>query len=487
MNRAFKILLLEDSQEDAEMITRVLTREVPDVEYRVAMNRAEYQAQLEEFAPEVVLSDNSLPQFNAMEALSMLRSKSQYIPFILVTGTVSEEFAAGIIKLGADDYILKDRLIRLPSAIENALKQRRAEQERLVAMDNLRLSEENLLAIFENTTEGFILADRYAIIKMFNENARRYISETVGTEIELGMSIFRMVSPERQQPLQEIIARVLSGERVEYEKVFERADKQVVWLAFSITPVWKNAGVQGVCTTFRNITDSKLAEDTRRDLEREMANQKMTAQKQVTREIIKAQENERNRIGQELHDNVNQILAGAKMFLSSAGKSDERLEKLIRYPMELIDKCMDEIRMLSKRQVTPLKDVDLKELVESLLQDLEHTSPIKARLVYELPQAMEDDLNLNIYRIVQEQVSNVVKHANATQVSIEMVTSGGNAVITIADNGVGFDVQKKRNGVGISNMINRIGVFNGRVWIRSSPGEGTLVQITVPLAARVSD
>src|SRR5690349_21451765 len=129
-----KILLLEDSAVDAEIITRLLKNNGIGEEIYVANNKKSYEYGLESFRPELILSDNSLPQFDASQALDILHERNIKLPFILITGTVSEEFAAGIIKKGADDYILKDRLARLPAAIDAALKQKRIEKEKELAI-----------------------------------------------------------------------------------------------------------------------------------------------------------------------------------------------------------------------------------------------------------------------------------------------------------------------------------------------------------------
>src|SRR5258706_1357707 len=129
MNNILKILILEDSSTDAELIRRLLEKDKRNYEFYVAMNKEIFLKAIEDFSPEVILSDNSIPRLNATEALKITRKRYPHIPFIMITGTVSEEFAANIIKEGADDYILKDRMARLPAAIEVALKQRKAEKE----------------------------------------------------------------------------------------------------------------------------------------------------------------------------------------------------------------------------------------------------------------------------------------------------------------------------------------------------------------------
>jgi PAS domain S-box-containing protein len=129
MKSVLKILILEDSATDAELIQRLLKKAEMNCEFNLSMNKESFLRALEKFSPDVILSDNSLPQFNAADALIITRARYPHIPFILVTGTVSEEYAANIIRLGADDYLLKDRMARLPTAINAAIKQRRALKE----------------------------------------------------------------------------------------------------------------------------------------------------------------------------------------------------------------------------------------------------------------------------------------------------------------------------------------------------------------------
>ncbi len=137
MKGRLKILMLEDSESDIDIIQHLLKKENPNISFCVVIDEPAYLHALEEFQPDVILADNSLPEFNATEALEIVNNKHIDIPFILVTGTVSDEFAVAIIKQGASDYILKDRLTRLPAAISHALKQRQAEKEKKEAWEKL--------------------------------------------------------------------------------------------------------------------------------------------------------------------------------------------------------------------------------------------------------------------------------------------------------------------------------------------------------------
>lgn len=139
--------MLEDLQDDVGLIERILSKQGMRFVSRRVDTREDFTRELSEFKPDVILSDHALPQFNSLEALDICKNMNLDIPFILVTGTVSEEFAVSCLKQGADDYVLKTNLTRLPSAIQNALRQRHHEQKRKNAEQALRKQNEELVKI----------------------------------------------------------------------------------------------------------------------------------------------------------------------------------------------------------------------------------------------------------------------------------------------------------------------------------------------------
>lgn len=141
MDKQLKILHIEDSPADAGLIERQLVKAGFKFIVKIVETKEDFVHSLEHFKPDLILSDHSLPQFDSMEALGVFNKLKCEIPFILITGSVSEEFAIRSIKEGADDYILKNNLIRLPSAIRQALKARLIESEKRKA--NMELAETN--------------------------------------------------------------------------------------------------------------------------------------------------------------------------------------------------------------------------------------------------------------------------------------------------------------------------------------------------------
>ena len=144
MQLTLKILLLEDSPDDAGLIERALHKEKLEFQLLRVDQKDEFITELIQFKPDIVLSDHSLPQFNSKEALKICKKFDPDIPFILVTGAVSEEFAVEVLKQGADDYILKSSLSRLGSAITRALEQKSLKLKKLAAEATLRQQNDEL-------------------------------------------------------------------------------------------------------------------------------------------------------------------------------------------------------------------------------------------------------------------------------------------------------------------------------------------------------
>jgi len=157
MSTKLRILHLEDLFSDAELVNRTLKKAKFDFERLVVDNRENFIKALTEFAPDIILSDHSLPSFNSHEALSIFKTTGLKIPFILITATVSEEFAVDVIKRGADDYILKDRLERLPSALTKALEKFQLLKDHQNIQDDLVKNETLFRALIENSADAIIV------------------------------------------------------------------------------------------------------------------------------------------------------------------------------------------------------------------------------------------------------------------------------------------------------------------------------------------
>src|SRR5258705_9424351 len=263
MKESLKILLLEDSADDAEIIQRLLLKEKLNCEFGLAIDKDTYLSALDQFHPDIILSDHSLPGFNSEEAFIIAHQRFPDIPFIIVTGTISEEYAADMIKMGVDDHILKDRMTRLPAAIITSIQRRKSEKEKRETEQKIKQSETSLRTIFENTSEGFLLMDRNAVVLAFNNKAGDYALFSREKDIQTGQSIYDFIEASRKRFFQDIISKALNGKSIQYDSSYDMGNGNTSWINFSVTPVIESGEVKGICITGRDITEKKITEQER--------------------------------------------------------------------------------------------------------------------------------------------------------------------------------------------------------------------------------
>ena len=207
---------------------------------------------------------------------------------------------------------------------------------------------------------------------------------------------------------------------------------------------------------------------------------KNPGRRDIVRAVLKAQEIERHKIGLELHDNINQLLVTVRLYIDAIERDPQCRRDLIATAKEYLDLAIAEIRAIGKQQVMPLKGCDLKELIDELVVDMNDRTNTTFNSIVQADLAIDDDLKLNIFRIVQEQIMNILKHACASVANVTIGQVERVMLIKITDNGKGFNPLIRRKGIGITNMINRVESYNGDVLIDSNPGQGCTIEIRIP-------
>jgi PAS domain S-box-containing protein len=215
-------------------------------------------------------------------------------------------------------------------------------------------------------------------------------------------------------------------------------------------------------------------------LEKELENEKLLKHQEITKAVISAQEQERQELGGELHDNVNQILAGSLLYLGLAKKELNIDHPYLKETDTLINTAIQEIRNLSHSLIPPsLHESEFLDALKNIIESTQKTSGITISLQacgFD-ESSIPDKLKLTIYRIVQEQLNNILKHAAAQKVIIHLVKDNEKNLLSIKDDGAGFDTAKKSNGVGLMNIKTRASLFSGDVSIISSPGKGCELRV----------
>lgn len=227
------------------------------------------------------------------------------------------------------------------------------------------------------------------------------------------------------------------------------------------------------------IIESRKAED--RLLKQELNKQKLIAQA-----MVDAQEKERAEIGKELHDNINQILSTTKLYLELAKNDHKERLNLINRSAGNIHNAIHEIRNISRNLVpTSIGDLGLQDSIADLVQSLRTTKAINVEFypAGNFDEKISSKLKLMLFRIIQEQINNVLRHSDAKNLIIElMLEDADNCIeLSITDDGKGFDPgHAGKKGLGLSNIMSRADLFGGKVTIQSAPGSGCKLRVQVP-------
>jgi signal transduction histidine kinase len=167
-----------------------------------------------------------------------------------------------------------------------------------------------------------------------------------------------------------------------------------------------------------------------------------------------------------------------------AKRGGEQSEMYLSRSSEYTLQAIEEIRKLTKGLTTDIiKNLGLCDAINNVTRDTMEVNPVK--ISYELESFIEHSVNdkfkLNIFRIVQEQLNNILKHAKATEVSISLLQNTRSIILSISDNGIGFDTGQKRQGIGVTNINSRAASYNGTAYFTSQPGQGCVLTATFPV------
>jgi PAS domain S-box-containing protein len=467
-NSPLKVILLEDDQVDAELIELELSKNGLQADCQRAVASEDYVAALQAGAPDLVLADYTLPGFDGMTALGMLRANYPDIPFIFVSGSLGEERAIEALKSGATDYVLKDRLQRLPAVVRRALSESHERLERRQAELALEEQRTLLTAIIDNLPEHIYAVDANSRLTVINQTMLARLKRRRNATIGRRLSELPNQEHARDMELQD--AMVLNSGRplIEQEHVSEASDGSLSWLISSRIPLRDSLGqLIGVVCTERDIT----------------------ARKQLEQEILDISNREQRRLGSDLHDGLGQELTGLSLMMKGMEVQMSR-ENSAYLPQvtklsELIARTIQSTRSLA-RGLAPV-NLERGGLREALRQ-------LAARCtdLYNLDCSFDDTgaqsitldegLATHVYRIAQETTTNAARHARAKSVKIELRTTARRLYLSITDDGIGLAAGLKsgKPGIGLKIMEYRARTIGGTINFETLKN-GTRVALSCPL------
>lgn len=221
-----------------------------------------------------------------------------------------------------------------------------------------------------------------------------------------------------------------------------------------------------------------------KELETQLIQEKIKHQKEIAKSIIDTQEKERTKLGQELHDNVNQLLMVSKLYLGLLKPTEPDKQEIIYRIAESLSSAINDIQTISREMVLPkLREKTLSDSIQQLVVDLKMTCQFQIRFIHNQPtDDISEGKKIALYRILQEQLKNIIQYSEASEVTIQLQSDPGCIELVVADNGVGFDPLKKTKGIGLRNIYDRTLLYNGTVELNSAPGQGCRLRIVIPKA-----
>jgi PAS domain S-box-containing protein len=341
---------------------------------------------------------------------------------------------------------------------------------------DLRRSEEKYKTLTMSSLTGiFIHQDgRFVFVNdRFSKMHGYTVEELLGTEYEA------LIHPDYREVIAERVSKRLRGESVphHYEVQRLKKDGETIWCEMIVAAI-EYRGKPAIMANIVNITKRKQAEEHVRTL---------------TQQLMKAQENERQRISRYLHDSVAQDLSLLKIGLETLFDGQPSVSVKIKQKSSELSKIL-------KRSISAVRDfaynlhppgLDQLGLVRTVYQYCEEFAEKKQINIDFFAAGMDDltipfDTEINLYRLIQEALWNIKKHADANSVTLKMVASFPYIILRIEDDGKGFDIKErmvsaiKEKRMGLRSMEERVSLLNGKIKIQSRPTEGTKIFIEVP-------
>lgn len=493
-----RILIAEDLSSDVELAVREIKKENIDFIYRVVDTESDFRKELSDFNPDLVISDYSMPAFDGMSALKITRSLPLNIPFIVLTGSMNEETAVACMKSGANDYVIKEQITRLPFAVLEAIEKRKTSDEKEKFQKELLESEAKYRSLIENSNDAiYLLYERkFEIINHRFEQMFGYTLEEVNRP---DFDFISLVAPESRPFIEGRQQKIATGGKVddlyEFTAIDKNGEKIEVEASVSYIDYKQGKAIQGI---IRDVSERK----------------KMIAELIKAKE--KAEENDKlktaflHNISHEIRTPMNAIVGFAE-FLSNPALTPEKrnhyTEIIVQSSNQLLSIITDiiSIATVEAGQVNIQEsDVNINEVCKLIYEQfankaragnisLEFTSTITGEEVRVTTDATK------LHQVISNILGNAIKFTHEGGVNFGYRLKDNDVEFFVEDTGIGIPKDMHReifkrfrqgdistsklyggSGLGLSIAKAYVELLGGRIWLDSEPGRGSRFFFTIP-------
>lgn len=459
------ILIVEDDNDTAEYLSIGLQRSG----YRIAgiaKNGTDALRLAETTLPDAIIMDILLPgEIDGIEVASRIRARRD-VPILYLTAHTDPALFERARITDPSAYLIKPFTTReLQLAIELAI------QRHLLTKQREQSLLTRIAGLLETMTDGFIALDRDWRYIFVNNRAGEILNRQPAMLI--GKSLWDEFPELVEQPLQHAYRRVMQGRQPEQIEAYYAPWER--WFENRIFPT-----EDGISIYFQEITERKRAEQ-----QLAVANQRLQA---LSARLLQVQEEERRTLARELHDELGQSLTALKLTLQSLGLRPETaaLQGQINTAVSIADTALTQARQMSLNLRPPqLDDLGLPAAIRWTLGRQADLAGLSAHFsAADVPDELPEALAIACYRISQEALTNVLRHARAGKVWVRLQRKGSELRLEVQDDGAGFDPLPALSGagsMGVLSMQERAMLAGGRLEIESHPGHGSLIRAIFPL------
>ena len=481
-----RVLMVEDSADDAELTLNVLREGGFDVDCLRVETAEAMQEALIDGNWDVVLSDYNLPRFSAGAALSVLKGSGLDIPFIIVSGCIGEEAAVGLLKVGAHDFVIKGSASRLVPAVRRGLLEAETRRQFQHAQAELEKSEARFRAIASNLPGmvfQFLRQTDGAILFPYASDGSRALLGLDPPALQDSPALFMdLIAPEDKLSYDQSMAGSATNFTTwNWEgRIMRGAEKDIKWISLRASPRQTSREEILWDGIMADITQNKLA-----DIELKRSREQLA---ELSSYLQKVKEEERARIAREIHDDIGGMLTAIKCDTLWCTSATPRDPKFCREKAAAIDSLVDSVIDSTRRIAMDLRpsilDCGIVAAVRWQAKEFHAHSAIPCQVSCDPDEIRLDaERSVAIFRIFQETLTNISKHAKASEIRVTLAEAGGWMVLEVADDGGGItdrDMAKPQS-FGIRGMRERCHHLGGNLRFTSASGKGTCVTIRIPV------